>query len=107
MSSCDHHCRRSLGQNFLANPDILQRIADAAKLAPQDAVLEVGPGTGHLTRHLISSGASVTAIEKDRRLIKQLSAEFPQASPHTSCSLVGLMTKCSQTVLNFAAGAHR
>ena len=76
-------CFRSLGQNFLANPDILQKIADAAKLTPQDAVLEVGPGTGNLTRCLLSSGASVTAVEKDRRLIKQLSADFPQASLHT------------------------
>lgn len=71
---------RSLGQNFLANPDILQKIADAAKLSPKHAVLEVGPGTGNLTRCLLATGASVTAVEKDRRLIKRLSAEFPQAS---------------------------
>ena len=90
--ACDHgaSCCRSLGQNFLANADILQRIADAAKLAPQHPVLEVGPGTGNLTRCLLSRGASVTAIEKDRRLIKQLSAEFPQASSRINWSLTNL-----------------
>lgn len=67
----------------MANPDILQKIADAAKLTPEHAVLEVGPGSGNLTRCLLSSGASVTAVEKDRRLIKRLSAEFPQASLHS------------------------
>ena len=71
---------RSLGQNFLANPDILQRIAHAAKLAPGHLVLEVGPGTGNLTRFLLDTGASVTAIEKDHRLIPSLKSEFPEAS---------------------------
>lgn len=71
-------CYRSLGQNFLANTTILQRIADAAKLAPGQAVLEVGPGTGNLTRSLLGTGAAVTAVEKDRRLITSLRKNFPQ-----------------------------
>ena len=69
---------RSLGQNFLTNPAILQKIADAAKLEPGHPVLEIGPGKGTLTRYLVDTKASLTAIEKDRRLIRSLSANFPQ-----------------------------
>lgn len=72
--------KKSLGQNFLANKHILRQIADAAKLAPGQVVLEVGPGTGNLTRCLLDQGASVTAVEKDRRLIKRLANEFPQVN---------------------------
>ena len=43
-------------------------------------MLEVGPGTGNLTRFLLETGALVTAVEKDRRLIQSLSKELPQAS---------------------------
>ena len=78
----------------MANPDILQKIADAAKLSPKHAVLEVGPGTGNLTRCLLGSGASVTAVEKDRRLIKRLSAEFPEASSHPDCLFLSLLDYC-------------
>ncbi len=69
-----------LGQNFLANTSILQRVADAAKLAPGHVVLEVGPGTGNLTRCLLAQGASISAVEKDRRLITSLTQDFPQVS---------------------------
>ena len=39
-------------------------------------MLEIGPGTGNLTRHLIAAGAQVTAVEKDHRLVDQLREEF-------------------------------
>ena len=87
-------CPRSLGQNFLANKHILRQIADAAKLAPGQVVLEVGPGTGNLTRCLLDQGASVTAVEKDRRLIKRLANEFPQV---LWCNVHALATcQCTQ-----------
>jgi 16S rRNA (adenine1518-N6/adenine1519-N6)-dimethyltransferase len=61
-----------LGQHFLTDDSYLERIAHAADLAVGERVLEIGPGRGHLTRHLVDAGANVTAIELDRRLARQL-----------------------------------
>ena len=65
--------RHSLSQNFLADPDVLQSILDLAAPEPGRRVLEVGPGLGILTGGLLDGGASVTAVELDRRLAERLS----------------------------------
>lgn len=65
-----------LGQHFLFDPGILARIADAAGATAPDAVLEIGPGKGTLTKHLASRAGSVVAIEKDRRLAAALRETF-------------------------------
>lgn len=59
---------RRLGQHFLADPNITRKIVSLAELAPGDAVLEIGPGTGTLTVALEEAGADVTAIELDDAL---------------------------------------
>jgi 16S rRNA (adenine1518-N6/adenine1519-N6)-dimethyltransferase len=64
--------RRSLGQHFLSDDNILRRIVDALEPTPGDVVLEIGPGQGTLTRELLDRGMRVIAIEKDRRLTEQL-----------------------------------
>ena len=65
--------RRSLGQNFLLDENLLDRIARAAGPLEGNHVVEVGPGPGGLTRALLRAGAAqVTAIEKDRRAIDAL-----------------------------------
>jgi len=64
--------KKSLGQNFLTDDSILQRIVASCELGPGDRVLEVGPGTGNLTRHLLATGAHVAAVEKDTVLYGQL-----------------------------------
>lgn len=61
-----------LGQHFLTDPHLLQRIAQALDPAPTDVVVEVGPGTGALTRVLAPQVARVVAIERDRRLAEGL-----------------------------------
>jgi 16S rRNA (adenine1518-N6/adenine1519-N6)-dimethyltransferase len=63
---------RSLGQNFLHDGNQLRRIVALAGLAPGDQVLEIGPGLGPLTEHLLAAGARVLAIEKDGRLVDLL-----------------------------------
>ena len=63
---------RRLGQHFLTDPHILDRIADAVEPEPQDAVIEIGPGRGTLTRRLAPRVGRVIAIEKDRRLAAAL-----------------------------------
>jgi len=59
---------KSFGQNFLIDGNILRQIVQAAEVGPGDAVYEVGPGLGTLTRALVETGAKVTALEKDTHL---------------------------------------
>lgn len=63
---------KKLGQNFLIKRGIVDEIVHVAELTPGEPVLEVGPGIGTLTQGLAQSGADVTAIELDRRLLEVL-----------------------------------
>jgi 16S rRNA (adenine1518-N6/adenine1519-N6)-dimethyltransferase len=63
--------RKALGQHFLTDQHILARIAAALDLAAADVVIEVGSGTGTLTRVLAAAAGKVVAIEKDERLAEQ------------------------------------
>jgi 16S rRNA (adenine1518-N6/adenine1519-N6)-dimethyltransferase len=62
------HARHHMGQNFLADVDVLQAILRTAEPQPGRGVLEIGPGLGFLTGGLIACGATVTAVELDRGL---------------------------------------
>ena len=75
-----HRPKRSLGQNFLRDASISQRIVDALDLRPEDHVIEIGPGKGSLTERLIAGGATVTAIEFDRDLAPALRGKFCDAA---------------------------
>ena len=68
----DINMSKKLGQNFLIKRGIVDEIVHAAELTPGEPVLEVGPGIGTLTQGLAQSGADVTAIELDRRLLEVL-----------------------------------
>ena len=65
--------RKALGQHFLVDGRVLSRIVAAAELAPDDVVLEVGPGSGTLTRRLLQHVARVVAVEMDPDLTASLS----------------------------------
>jgi 16S rRNA (adenine1518-N6/adenine1519-N6)-dimethyltransferase len=60
---------RALGQNFVADPNTVRRIAALAQVGPDDRVVEIGAGLGALTLALAETGAEVTAVEVDRRLV--------------------------------------
>jgi 16S rRNA (adenine1518-N6/adenine1519-N6)-dimethyltransferase len=60
--------RRSLGQHFLVEPNVVRRIVAIAGVGPGDRVLEIGAGAGTLTRGLAAAGATVVALEVDERL---------------------------------------
>jgi len=64
--------RREFGQNFVADPNTVRRIARLAKLSPTDHVLEIGAGLGSLTTALAETGAAVTAIEIDHGIVPVL-----------------------------------
>ena len=68
--------KKSLGQNFLFDENVLARIVEAAELQPFEPVLEIGPGLGSLTRVLAQTAASVTAVELDNRFIPILQTEL-------------------------------
>lgn len=68
--------KKSLGQNFLFDDNLLAQIAATADLEPADNVLEIGPGVGALTHHLAQRAGQVLAIELDDRLLPILEAEL-------------------------------
>ena len=61
--------KKILGQNFLKNKKILELMADAAELTKEDSVLEIGPGTGTLTKVLADRAKKVISVEKDPELV--------------------------------------
>lgn len=67
---------RRLGQNFLLDENLLRAIVRDAGVEPGARVLEVGPGLGFLTRHLLAAGARVTAAEIDPRLAERTERTF-------------------------------
>ena len=74
---------KSLGQNFLTDPNILERIVTIAGITHADSVLEIGAGLGHLTAYLAESARAVIAVELDRRFMPILSerlASYPNVT---------------------------
>ncbi|MBI2487770.1 MAG: ribosomal RNA small subunit methyltransferase A [Deltaproteobacteria bacterium] len=70
--SQESYPRKSLGQNFIKDSQVLERIGEIANLSKEDEVLEIGAGLGALTLFLGQKVRRVIAIEKDRRLIDKL-----------------------------------
>jgi 16S rRNA (adenine1518-N6/adenine1519-N6)-dimethyltransferase len=70
--------RKRFGQHFLHDPGVLRRIVEAIAAAPGDAVVEIGPGEGALTRPLLERLERLAAIEIDRDLARRLAEEFPE-----------------------------
>jgi 16S rRNA (adenine1518-N6/adenine1519-N6)-dimethyltransferase len=68
--------RKRFGQHFLHDPGVLKRIVEAIAPAPGDAIVEIGPGEGALTRPLLERIGHLTAIEIDRDLAASLAQEF-------------------------------
>ena len=69
--------KKSLGQNFLLDKNIINKIIDAAKIEANDVVLEVGPGTGNLTQFIISKKPKkIYLVEKDENLANELEKQY-------------------------------
>lgn len=66
--------KKKWGQNFLQDPNILEKIVEIASVGANDTVLEIGPGLGSLTRHLATRAKNVIAVELDKNLIPVLEA---------------------------------
>ena len=68
----DHKPKKSLGQNFLTDNNILKKIFESGNLKKNDNILEIGPGTGNLTKYFLKSFKKISVIEKDIILIDHL-----------------------------------
>ena len=69
--------KKSLGQNFLIDKNILKKIVDTGNISEKDKILEIGPGTGNLTEYIVKSNPKhIIVVEKDVKLIKILESKF-------------------------------
>ena len=75
-----HRPKRSLGQNFLVDPNLQRKIAGAVRAGEDDPVLEIGPGRGALTGHLVERGVRLTVVELDDELAAELATRY-EAEP--------------------------
>ena len=80
--------KKSLGQHFLKSEKALTSIVQAGEVTERDVVLEIGPGTGTLTRKLLETGAKVIAVEKDDELFKLLEQEFEKEIKNGKLELI-------------------
>ena len=72
----DIELRKSLGQNFVIDKNLIDTLLDTASLTIHDTVIEIGAGAGSLTAELLKTGARVVAVEVDKRLIELLKHHF-------------------------------
>lgn len=79
---------KKLGQNFVHDGNTVRRIVQTAGVQPGETVLEIGPGLGSLTLGLLEAGASVIAVEIDRRLAEQLPHTVRVMQPGRSLTVV-------------------
>jgi len=70
--------KKNLGQHFLTDLGVAQRIADTVDVCPDIPVLEIGPGMGVLTQYLVTKPRPVKAVEIDKESVAYLHATFPQ-----------------------------
>ena len=80
MRSSSRRPRKRFGQHFLHDPGVLARLVEAIHPSKTDVMVEIGPGEGALTRHLLKLVGHFEVIELDRDLASGLAAEFPP--PH-------------------------
>ncbi len=66
------HTNKALGQHFLISDGVVRKILALAEVAPDDVILEIGPGIGTLTTALLKRGATVIAVERDAKLVPVL-----------------------------------
>jgi 16S rRNA (adenine1518-N6/adenine1519-N6)-dimethyltransferase len=76
LNAMELSAKKSLGQHFLNSTHVLGQIIEAAELIKGQNVLEIGPGTGILTKKLLENGAKVIAVEKDVRSVELLNEKF-------------------------------
>lgn len=95
--------KKSLGQHFLTDGNIIAKILDSVRAKEGDRVIEIGPGTGALTKWLVKRHKDVHAVEVDDRAIEVLKRELPELVIHhqdiLKTDLTSLMKEDGETII--------
>ena len=102
--------KKNLGQNFLIDENVIDQIIDIANISREDSVLEVGPGTGNLTSHILKNNPKkIFVIEKDNNLASFLADQFknnaPSSPEHAAKVIIKNIKKKNKRIL-IGADAH-
>lgn len=76
MKKYNIKANKALGQNFLINENVLEKIVESSEIEKNDLVIEIGPGLGTLTKYLLEKAGKVICIELDKKMIKILEDRF-------------------------------
>lgn len=76
MKKYDIKANKSLGQNFLINEEVVNKIVDCSDITKEDLVIEIGPGLGTLTKYLLEKAGKVICIELDKKMLRILNDRF-------------------------------
>jgi 16S rRNA (adenine1518-N6/adenine1519-N6)-dimethyltransferase len=79
---------KKLGQNFVIDANTVRKIVKVAQVQAGDVVVEIGPGLGSLSLGIVEAGASLVAVEIDRRLASQLPVTFAELAPNASLTVI-------------------
>ncbi|WP_440683389.1 16S rRNA (adenine(1518)-N(6)/adenine(1519)-N(6))-dimethyltransferase RsmA [Cysteiniphilum halobium] len=85
-----HKAKKSLGQNFLQDESIIANIVHQSGIKADDDVIEIGPGLGALTRHILKITQAIQVVELDEDIVLPLTA---------ACAMYGKLSICQQDVL--------
>ncbi len=100
--------KKSLGQHFLNNPHVPKLMAESAGLKEGEVVVEIGPGTGVLTKALLETGASVVALEADARAVEALENTFDAEITAGKLVLIHLdVREFNPNTLGFGPGTYK
>ena len=95
--------KKSLGQHWLTDGKALRRIAAAADITPEDTVIEVGPGKGALTQHLVPLASRLIAVEMDDVLAPRLSEMYAN-DPKVTIVHEDVLETSAEAILNEGGG---
>lgn len=76
MKKYNIRANKSLGQNFLINNEVVEKIVNSSDISKEDMVIEIGPGLGTLTKYLLEKAGKVLCVELDAKMIKILQDRF-------------------------------
>ena len=93
-----HHPSKSLGQNFLTDQRVIQRIVEALAPKSDETIVEIGPGRGALTNALLDKAGRLVAIEFDRNLIPILEESFGERQNFTLVQSDALITEFCEVI---------
>lgn len=99
--------KKSLGQNFLGDPAVVDKIVKALVLSVTDTIIEIGPGRGALTERIVATGANLIAIELDRELVPLLRDKFAHTTNFTVVEADGTEIDFTELVQSNPQSASR